>query len=167
MPDFTNPFEFIDYLESFGRSSGTANENRAFIFNTIASGFNAFDNPDELFGAYIDVGITVPRSAFDSILENRQTFSGYGQMIQILAPTSLIPGSDLAEFNGNLGSNYIVYGDITFVNNITGDIIQKGYYVTFDDEMTPSQIKASMSSDYATHYNVNVLSVDMQRIFRA
>lgn len=169
MPDFNTVFDFIDYLEGLNRQSGTANENRAFIFNTITDAIVSGFTNEDLYNAYNSVGITIPETVFDKIVENRQNFSGAGDIIQFLAPTSQIPSFDLPEYTGKFlpDEDFITYYNVTYIEPITGDTIQKqGQYLKYSDVLTPSELRSTISQDFSTRYKAQVLSVDMRRTYQ-
>lgn len=163
---FSNLFDFIDYLESLNPVSGTANENRAFVFNTINAGFNVVDNPADLLSAYASVGISIPESAFTAIFNLRLESEAPGNIIQILAPNSVIPGLELGTINGDFATDYVSYFHITFYDPDIDEYITKKRYLLFDDTLTPSQLTNEISNDFETKYKVRVTNVALDRIYR-
>lgn len=167
MADINNIFDFIDYLSSQGYEPSYANANRGFVWTTIHEALDAGLNFSDVYNAYVDVGVTIPEGVFSNIYDAVYADYSQGNIIQYLAPTSLIPDEFLAEFNGTLDTNYITYYDITSINPITGDVEVKPRYLKYDDEFTPSGLSTAISQDYATRYKAVVLNVELHRTYRA
>lgn len=173
MPDLINLTDFTDYLLGFNRESGTANENRAFVFNTITEGITAGFNNSELYSSYTAAGITIPFGVFTNIATDRAEFKGEGNIIQFLSPLSPIPSFDLPEYKYDISVNdvfydFITYADIQYQSTITGDIITKtDSYLAYDDVFTPSELKSTIASAFATAYQARVISVTLRRSYQS
>lgn len=166
MAEINNLFDFIDYLESLNREVGTANENRAFIFNTIMQGANAVEDPLDLKSAYDTLGFTVPDQVFNNIYELAQQERSPANIVQLFAFNSKIPGEDLPLFSGTLDTQYIVYADAYVTNPRTGDSYLRPIAFKFDDMMTPYEIGQSISEKIRTIYKENTDNVDLLRIYQ-
>ena len=167
-PDsISNIFDFIDYLEGQNFTPGTANENRIFMFNTLEAGLSASLPLPELEGAYAELGISIPDATYTLTAQILEETQGAGNVIQILAPTSQIPGIDLPVItNGDWKNDYVSYFHVTFYDPDIEETITKKYYLTFDNQFTPSSLRAAASADFATKYGVQVTNIQLDRIYR-
>lgn len=161
-----NLFDFIDELEKYGRKSGTANENRAFVYNSLSDLFDQLDSSLDLYLGYTSIGITIPQSAFDSIVELVGAGRTNGSMIQAFAPTSLLPEEDLPFFSGTMEENFIVYSQALVFNPITGDSYIEDWYHKFDENMTQAPLKEEIASSIENRYGVSVSSVTLLRVYK-
>ena len=163
-----NIFDFIDYLEAFNRDSGTANENRAFVYNSLSEVFEQLDSSLDLYSAYVDIGIIIPQNTFDNIIELIGAGRTNGNMVQAFAPTSLLPLNDLPCFSDKLDDAYIVYSKALVFNPITGDSSIEDWYHTFNYNMTTSQLREQTALSLENHpkYGVVVSSLDLLRIYQ-
>ena len=161
-----NIFDFIDYLQEFNRQSGTANENRAFVFNTLAGVFEQLSTEWDLYSAYQDVGITIPQNVFENIIDIIGATSSNAYMIQAFAPTSKVNIDDLPEFAGNLDTGFIVYSDALVYNPITGDSFVEQWYHKFDDILTTSELAQRVSQEIFATYGYIVSDVTLLRAYK-
>ncbi|SRR5258706_10930992 len=163
-----NIFDFIDYLETFNRDSGTANENRAFVYNSLSEVFGQLDSSLDLYSAYVDIGITIPQNTFDNIIELIGAGRTNGNMVQAFAPTSMLPVNDLPCFSDELDKAYIVYSQALVYNPITGDSYIEDWYHDFDFNMTTSQLREAAANSLENHpkYGQIVSSIELLRIYK-
>jgi hypothetical protein len=161
-----NVFDFIDYLEKFNRESGTANENRAFVFNSLAGVFEQLSTEWDLYSAYQDVGISIPENVFNNIIDIIGATSSNAYMIQAFAPTSKVNIEDIPTFTGALETQYIVYSDALVYNPTTGDSFVEQWYHKFDDILTTSQLAERVANDIFTVYGYIVSDVNLLRIYQ-
>lgn len=172
-PDITNIFDFADYLEGLNRDPGTANENRAFVFQTVSEGLKNALIPEEMYSVYTDLGFQIPNNVYNAIVENRSLRDSAGDIIQFFAPTSPIPSFDLPEYKYNISVkdipyDFITYADIKYQSLITGDIITKtDSYLAYDDVFTPSELRSEIATAFSTAYQAKVISVDLRRSYQS
>jgi hypothetical protein len=165
MSEINNLFDFIDFLEKQDRQSGTANQNRAFIYNTISAGADATDNPLDLLSAYQAVGISVPESVFSNILDVVSLNGANANMVRIFAPTSKIPTNDLPVFDGNMEEDYIAYSTSDITDIITGERTTHGTYLRFTRDMTLADATKALAAYLLEKYKWRVNSLQYLRIY--
>lgn len=162
----SNIFDFIDYLEAFDMSSGTANENRAFVFNSMAGVFEDLSSEWDLYSAYQDIGINIPRNVFDNIVDIIGATKSNAYMIQAFAPTSIVNIQGIPEFSDELDNDFIVYSDALVYNPVTGDSFVEQWYHSFSDILTTSQLATRVSEEIFATYGYIVSDVTLLRIYR-
>lgn len=163
----TNLFDFIDYLVKENPISGSANHNRAFIYDTIGYGYGAVTDPLDLQVAYESVGIHVPESAFSAIANLRMETDAPGNVIQVFAPNSLIPTFDLSVQSGkDFKTDFSAYYTVNFYDPDIDEYLSKEYFLRYDDVFTPAELARAASNDFETKYSVRVINVALNRVYR-
>src|SRR5882672_5529979 len=142
-----NIFDFVDYLEGFQQASGTANENRAFIYNSMAQVFGELNSTWDLYSAYKDIGISIPQATFDNIIELIGEGKTNGNMIQAFAPTSNVNIQGIPGYDGDIDTDYIVYSEALVFNPVTGDSFVEEWYHKFDDVLSTAQLREQVALD--------------------
>lgn len=163
-----NIFNFIDYLETFNRDSGTANENRAFVYNSLSEVFGELDPTFDLYGAYNSIGINIPERTFNDIIDLIGAGRTNGNMVQAFAPNSLIPSEDIPCGKVANGDSFIVWSDALVYNNTTGDSYIRQWWHTWNEPMTVSNLKEEIALSIENHpdYDETVSHVDLLRIYK-
>lgn len=163
----TNLFDFIDYLQTQNPVLGTANHNRAFIYDTIGSGFGAVTDPLDLQVAYESVGIHVPESAFKAISDLRMETDAPGNVIQIFAANSVIPTFDLSVQSGkDFKTDFSAYYTVNFYDPDIDEYLSKEYFLRYDDVFTPAELAQAALNDFETKYSVRVINLALNRVYR-
>lgn len=162
----TTVFDFIDELEKLNPVSGTANENRAFVYSSLYQFFDELSPDLDLYGAYQSIGINIPQKVFDAMIDHIGSSSTIGDMVQFFAPTSKVTISDLPIFKGEMDENYIVYSQALVYNPVTGDSYIDEWYHKFSEDLTTSELEKAIANDIFTLYGRIVSDVTLKRIYR-
>lgn len=166
-PDnFSTVFDFIDYLEDFNPVSGTGNENRAFIFNTLGAASNVTDDPQTLISAYASVGIPTTENIFSTILKQVEVSDSPANLIHILAPNSVIPPFGLGAIDGNFSTDFFAAYHVEFYDADIDEVLSKKYYLLYNDTFTPADLVSAATNDFQTRYKVKVTNIALDRVYR-